>query len=66
MSLLKNRMDGNIYPLVNANTEEPSKKVYDTNVVMDLMYCVFNAEKTTTENFVVPLSESHLSISHSR
>lgn len=57
----KNRLDGNVHPLIRAFADGRSDKVKETNSEADSIYCIFGNEDTTVENiFVAPISTSNI------
>lgn len=57
----KNRIDGNIYPIIHTGLGKEPKKVVETNSDADSILCIFGDDETTTEGIIAPVSTSHLS-----
>jgi len=54
----KNKIDGNIYPMVHTWIGEQSPASKETNSITDLVF--FKFMDTTTKGFIAPISKSHL------
>lgn len=59
LTYLKNRLDGNIYDVLHSRANDESKRVNDTNIISDLLFCKYDFEDPGKESILSTIAESY-------